>query len=337
MQYDLVGYIGRFEMFHNGHLTVVKQALAVSTRVVLLVGSAGKHPDARSPWTYAERESMIFAALKEELGADYHRVSIEPIFDHPFDDQQWIAGVQLAMSNNTKPTDTKMALIGYAKDETSYYLNIFGGKFDVIQAVKTVDINATDLREDMFAGGATWQASVPAAIAKYINLWKAGAAFGVLAREHQYIREYKKSWEAAPYPVILVTVDAVVVQSGHILMITRKSAPGEGLLALPGGFVEHTEPFLDAVLRELTEETRIKVPAPVLIRSITDTKLFDAPRRSLRGRVITQAYKFELDSTKPLPQVKGRSDAKKAEWIPLSEVREDQCFEDHYHIIQAML
>jgi bifunctional NMN adenylyltransferase/nudix hydrolase len=135
---------------------------------------------------------------------------------------------------------------------------------------------------------------------------------------------------------MFITVDAVVVQSGHILLIERKAQPGKGLMALPGGFLDANETLKSAVIRELREETRIKVPAPVLAGSITKTQVFDDPYRSARGRTVTHAYLIELKGDK-LPKVKGGDDAAHAFWVPFAEVKPEMMFEDHFHIIQALV
>jgi bifunctional NMN adenylyltransferase/nudix hydrolase len=119
-------------------------------------------------------------------------------------------------------------------------------------------------------------------------------------------------------------------------MIERKAQPGQGLMALPGGFLDGNETLKLAVIRELREETRIKVPAPVLAGSITKTQVFDSPYRSARGRTVTHAYLIELKGEK-LPKVKGGDDAAKAFWVPFSEVKPELMFEDHFHIVQAMV
>jgi len=54
----------------------------------------------------------------------------------------------------------------------------------------------------------------------------------------------------------LVGVGAVVLRSGdEILLIRRGYPPGEGYWAVPGGVVEAGERLVDAVVRELEEET----------------------------------------------------------------------------------
>ena len=98
------------------------------------------------------------------------------------------------------------------------------------------------------------------------------------------------------------------------------------------------EPLLDAMLRELREETRLKVPEPVLRGSIKGSRVFDDPHRSARGRTITHAYLIQLTpQAAGLPIVKGADDAEKALWLPLANLDPIRMYEDHYHIIQAML
>jgi bifunctional NMN adenylyltransferase/nudix hydrolase len=165
-----------------------------------------------------------------------------------------------------------------------------------------------------------------------------GDAFAQLVREHEFIKGYKAQFASLPYPPTFVTVDAVVVHSGHILLVKRGAEPGKGLWALPGGFIGHDELLLDACIRELKEETRLKLPEPVLRGSIKGQRVFDRPDRSLRGRTITHAYYFEFPSGE-LPPVKGGDDAAKARWVPLAEFydMEGMVYEDHYGIATSFL
>jgi bifunctional NMN adenylyltransferase/nudix hydrolase len=34
-----------------------------------------------------------------------------------------------------------------------------------------------------------------------------------------------------------------------------------------------------------------------------------------------------------LPKVKGSDDAEKARWVPIAEVKSEECFEDHYDMV----
>ena len=92
------------------------------------------------------------------------------------------------------------------------------------------------------------------------------------------------------------------------------------------------------MIRELREETRIGVPAPVLRGSIRRSRVFDDPHRSARGRTVSHAYLVEL-SGEPgkLAKVRGGDDAAHAGWHPLGALDPAEMFEDHYHIIQTFL
>ena len=85
------------------------------------------------------------------------------------------------------------------------------------------------------------------------------------------------------------------MQSGHVFVVRRKVHPGKGLLALPGGFLAANMTLEDNALKELKEETQIKVPVQVLRGSIKNQKAFDYPERSQRGRTVTFAYYIELE------------------------------------------
>jgi 8-oxo-dGTP diphosphatase len=54
-------------------------------------------------------------------------------------------------------------------------------------------------------------------------------------------------------------VGAIVVDSGRILLIRRGHPPGEGLWSVPGGRVEPGESDVEAVAREVLEETGLSV------------------------------------------------------------------------------
>jgi bifunctional NMN adenylyltransferase/nudix hydrolase len=179
---------------------------------------------------------------------------------------------------------------------------------------------------------------VPETTYDFLQEFRRTEEFEQIIREREFVETYKKQYASLPYPPIFSTADSVVIQSGHVLMIKRRAEPGKGLWALPGGYVNANtdKSVLDAAIRELREETGIKVPEPVLRGSIKDNRVFDAIDRSPRGRIITHCFKIELPDG-PLPRVKGQDDAEKAKWVPIAEVRSEECFEDHYEILQHFL
>jgi bifunctional NMN adenylyltransferase/nudix hydrolase len=297
------------------------------------------------------------------------RVRVVPVSDFPYDDNKWVNAIQKIV-DETIPDAKDVGLIGHSKDSTSYYLNIFPRWKNHVEVEDVSGINATDIRNSIFgthlnkefvelglvrfALDTALDEKLPAETVKvlkkivysgkldhdsaesglYIN--EKTAPFKVLQSEYEMVKKYKEAWKAAPFPPTFMTVDAVVVQSGHILLVKRGDMPGKGLWALPGGFLEQGETMLNGAIRELKEETKIKVPVPVLIGSIKESKTFDAPNRSSRGRTITQAFFIDL-GVGELPKVKGSDDAEKAFWVPFNQVKQEKMFEDHFFIIDNFL
>jgi bifunctional NMN adenylyltransferase/nudix hydrolase len=176
---------------------------------------------------------------------------------------------------------------------------------------------------------------VPDTTFDFLMKFKETAEYEQIIKEREFVEKYRQQYASLPYPPIFTTADAVVIQSGHVLMVKRRAEPGKGLWALPGGYVNaNTDKSVEAaMLRELREETQIKVPVPVLKGSIVRSKVFDAVDRSPRGRIITHAFHIQLPDGE-LPKVKGSDDAEKARWVPIAEVKSEDFFEDHWEILQ---
>lgn len=338
--YDFLVFIGRFQPFHKGHYQVLSKALAQAERVIVLAGSSYQPRSIRNPWTFAEREQYIRASFDTAV---QDRLIILPLLDELYNDQNWIKRVQETVHGVVSQyppkvgiSAPKIAVIGHGKDHTSYYLSLFPQWGSVsVDAYK--DISATDLREQYFLQGSISE-EFPDPVRALLKTFQQQENYQTISEEWKFIQQYKQGWAAAPYPPVFVTVDAVVIKSGHILLVERKARPGKGLWALPGGFVNQYEDLQTAMVRELREETRLKVPAPVLLGSLARSQVFDHPQRSERGRTITHAYLIELKpDAQGLPKVKGGDDAMNAFWLPLAELNPEQLFEDHFHIIKTLV
>ncbi len=68
------------------------------------------------------------------------------------------------------------------------------------------------------------------------------------------------------FPVApLVGVGAVVVEQGRVLLVQRGTEPAKGRWSIPGGLIEVGESLLEAVAREVREETGLLVEPLELI------------------------------------------------------------------------
>lgn len=332
-QFNYCVFIGRFSAFHHAHLAIIEHAFKIAKNIIVVIGSANTARTVRNPWTAKERQHMIETSLSEDKLA---RIKFVHMKDYLYNYNMWVSVLQEKI-NMITGNDTSVALIGFETDETSYYLKSFP-QFKYIEHGTEYRLHATKIRDLYFSHDATYKAMVPSGTMKVMEEFKNTDYFKYLKAEKDYIDKYKESWRGAPFPPIFMTVDSLVLRSGHILVVRRGRNPGKGLLALPGGFVGQMEKLEDAALRELKEETGIKINIPDLKKSITDNRIFDDPMRSARGRVISNAFLINL-GTGPLPQIQGGDDADDAFWMPLNDfyTLEDQFFEDHYHIVLSFV
>lgn len=353
-KYDLAIFIGRMAPLHTAHVANIEVARSIADEVLILLGSANAPRDEKNPFTNDQRKDMIQAAIPRDENEEIAYPRIDFMNDMPSNDL-WAAEVQRkAMEmfiRGVNPSDVKIAIVGHKKDESSFYLDMFPTWDFIETGAKTYkndedqdeELAATKIRSYMFEDefeGVT--ELMPPAVWDYINQNYIGSDL-FKAIQEEYFFHIKYATQLRNYPINSVTVDAVVLCEGHILLITRKNVPGKGKKALPGGFLNINETIEDGMLRELDEETKLHVSKRTLRKSIIDKMVFDKPNRSLRGRIITHAHTIRIDANPDgsMPRVYGADDADKAYWEPISNVvapeNAAEFFEDHHNIIMTMI
>ncbi len=356
-KFDISVVIGRFSPAHFAHIGLFNQALELADNLIIILGSYNSPRSIKNPWSADERAKMILACFPVETQS---RIHFGFVADSMYNDADWVAtvgstvrsiGFTLGLGTDYLP---KIALVTHQKDESSYYVNYFKSWkiIDVGNTTNGVESNsilsATKVRELYFEKYFNVLPSIcPKGVSDFLIEFAKTPEYAHLKEEYDAAVKYDAQYENVPYgQVNFVTVDNVVVQSGHVLMIKRKMAPGKGLWALPGGHLNINETFLQGAIRELKEETSIKVPDKVLKGSVFFDQIFDHPDRSLRcrtkskkGRTITRAFGFKLDDIADLPHVKAGDDAESAYWFTFDEVQnmQKEIFEDHYSITMSAL
>lgn len=128
------------------------------------------------------------------------------------------------------------------------------------------------------------------------------------------------------YPRPALTADCVVItaeEEPKVLLIQRANEPFKGCWAFPGGFMEMDETTGQCAIRELEEETGLKVD------TIQQVGCYSKVDRDPRGRTVTVAYLAIVDTT---INVKGQDDAAKAQWFSI-EATPELAF-DHKEILK---
>lgn len=347
--------IGRFQLLHNAQLQLVQRALELAPKVLVVVGSARQAPSPRNPFTWQERADVISACFAQ---SDRQRLVFLPVHDF-WDSARWVQEVrQLVGAHAGGGPRARIALVGHRKDATSGYLNEFAG-WELVDVGRRGQVSASDLRHALFAaaqtaGGNTADGPcqgpgaamaaiaphVPAATVQFLQAWCQLPLYRQLSAEWAQIEAERRAWAGSPYPPVFVTVDAVVRMADHVLLIRRGRAPGKGLLALPGGFLEQRETVLQSAIRELREETSFPLLDTQLLDALAGVRVFDHPDRSQRGRVITHAHYFAFGGTPDkLPMVRAADDAAEARWVPISELAalREHFHDDHWHILDSFI
>jgi bifunctional NMN adenylyltransferase/nudix hydrolase len=337
-KYNSLVFLCRAQPLHNAHVEIIRRAQKLADQLIIIVGSANQPSTFKNPWSSSERKGMISSVISDINNSII--VHIEENTDTIYNNPAWVARIQAIVGKYTKIGE-KIGIIGHKKDpSTESYLKMFPQW--VLEEIELIEpLNATNIRDLYFRKDANLNflnSVVPSSVLNFLVNWKKTPKYEQVIKEREFVEKYKLQYASLPYAPIFVTTDAVVICSGHVLMIKRRCEPGKNLLALPGGFVNAAtdNSIRDAMIRELREETGIKIPIPVLLGSIVANRVFDAPDRSVRGRTITHVYRIDLPDGE-LPKVRGLDDAEKASWVPIANIKSEETFEDHAEIIQNML
>lgn len=146
-------FIGRFQPFHNGHLSVVKK-MSQKYRLLIVIGSTNRK-SGENPFSSRLRQRMIHAALTE---AGIKDVVVIPMPDTR-DDKLW-AKKFLRLTKNPD-------LVVTGNPWVMRCLKSSGVRFLKIKE-KGRKITATKIRAAMHAGK-PWKQMVPRAVVKFLE------------------------------------------------------------------------------------------------------------------------------------------------------------------------
>lgn len=116
------------------------------------------------------------------------------------------------------------------------------------------------------------------------------------------------------YPRPAVTADVVAItneEEPKVLLIQRGYEPYKGCWAFPGGFMEMDETTKECAIRELEEETGLRLDNMVQVGAYSKVD------RDPRGRTITIAYLAIVDEQL---SVIAQDDAAMAEWFLINNL-----------------
>jgi len=348
-------FIGRFQPPTKAHEAILRQVHAENDHAVIFVGSNNRARSIRNPFTAEERRAMIMDVLPK-TGASS---TVSGISDFTYNINDWVKNIQTKIDAVTAEipgtnNNIKIALYGFFKDNSSYYLNHFPQ-----WELRTLDeqengLSSTDVRKilyeipymskDNVQKSVTELAKIlnPKILEKVISFAEEDR-FKLIAGENRFIIDYKSKWLSAPFPPTFNSVNAIVIQNEKILLIKRGKAPGRDLYAIPGGFLNQNDFIRNAAIKKLKEETGIEASNEILNKAYIKIKAYDDPYRDHRGRLIAHVHLFDFDASLDLNQPElnftSANTAGEVLWMPLADFYNKACefYSDHWMIIYNIL
>ena len=134
----------------------------------------------------------------------------------------------------------------------------------------------------------------------------------------------KREYPDAP----LVGVGAIIIEHDRVVLVKRGHPPLAGEWSIPGGVVEAGETLREAAVREVLEETGLRVEVGALL-GVYDRIVRDADERTLYHYVLID---FLCRRIAGEPQ--GAADAAEARWFTRHEVGQLSLAEDTAEVIK---
>lgn len=170
MKYDYVVFIGRFQPFHSAHFKTLQSALESGKEVIIVLGSSFAARSDKNPFSHDQRIAMIESSLTQN---ELDRVHFVPIADCSRNNDAWLESVHIAI-NEIVDKSAQIALIGFNKDNSSFYLDLFP-QWARIESQSYGSLNATDLRNQIFNENGDWdfvKQNVPSGVFDYLSTFK---------------------------------------------------------------------------------------------------------------------------------------------------------------------
>jgi nicotinamide-nucleotide adenylyltransferase len=158
-------FIGRFQPFHLGHLSAIKQVLQKNKKILIVIGSAEANFRPTNPFTCSERIQMIEAALTEaKIDQKHYSIFAVPNIQNF---ALWPKHIELYLPPfENIYTGSEVVTLLYKNHNQN-----LKKPYKIVSIQKKLNISAEKVREAILKGQ-KWQAMVPKSVADLLKKWK---------------------------------------------------------------------------------------------------------------------------------------------------------------------
>lgn len=296
-------FVGRFQPFHLGHLSVVKQIENDPDveKILICVGSSQEANTPINPFSYSERAQMITDTLRNKIKKPFAVFGIPDVYN----DEKWQKLMDIFAPE-------KFSIVYTGNDWVKRILE----KENV--QIRRPDYEhltcGTEVRE-LMKSGEEWQDLVPEEV---ISLIKNIRGVERISRRFGY--------RLSP----AVTADIIInFRDQGVVLIQRKEKAGDPnslKWAVPGGHVDYgKETVEETAQREAKEETNLDIS----ISQEDQFRQYSDPDRDPRGHYVTMVYHTRVDEG----ELKAGDDAVDIKVFPWDQIPKDLAF-DHNRFLK---
>ena len=137
--------IGRFQVFHTGHVYMIDKALQLCEEVGLFIGSSQEHGTNKNPFTYETRKELI-----ETVCGD--RIKVYPLPDIGVGNNSRWGDYVIENVEKRFGTDPDLFISGKEQRRIDWFDSVKGVTISELYVPKTIEISATQMRRFMLEG-----------------------------------------------------------------------------------------------------------------------------------------------------------------------------------------
>jgi mutator protein MutT len=130
---------------------------------------------------------------------------------------------------------------------------------------------------------------------------------------------------------IIVGVGVFIRENDKVLLVRRSRDPGKGKWAIPGGRLRLGEKIRDAAIREIEEETGLKIEITKLIDVV------DVFTKDFKGRIKEHFVIIDFEGKVIRGELRASSDALEARWVNKSLIHKYELTESTAKFLQQYL